>query len=171
MHGIGWLLVVASVVGPASVPAGSGAPAPLVALRPLGERAARVLERGLAQSASFRTLVAAAGGARTVVYVALDPQLAIGLRGVTRLMRVSTGERMMLIVLSPRACDDDVVAVLGHELQHVAEMAEAGVTTMAEVEAHYRKHGIAGSAGRFETMAAWEAGTRVRSELASAPGK
>lgn len=170
MHGIGLLLVAVSLLGPAREPATVAAPALIIALRPLEARAARIVERGLARSASFRNLTANAG-ARTVVYVAMDPDLAAGLRGVTRLMRASADDRMMLIVLNPRACDDDLAAVLGHELQHVAEMTEARVTTTAEVEAHYRKHGISGSEGRFDTLAAWEAGKRIRMELAAATGK
>lgn len=170
MHGIGLLLVVAALAVPAREPVAVGASVVIGAVRPLEARAARILDHGVARSASFRRLMASAG-AGTIVYVAMDAHLASGLRGVTRLMGASAGVTRMVIVLNPRACDDDLAAVLGHELQHVAEMTAARVTTTAEVDAHYRTHGIRGYGGRFETIAALEAGARVLMELASAPGK
>ena len=137
------------------------------AVRPLEPRAVRLLERGLAASDTFRTLMAEISPSRAVVYVDMDAYLDSGLRGVTRLLRGTADERMMLIVLNPRAVDDDLVAVLGHELQHVKEMVLAKLRTPRDVETYYRAFGLGGMARRYETREALAVESRVRLELAS----
>lgn len=166
MHTLNALVIVLALVGAASAQEG---PVPTVSpsVRPLDARGERILARGLAGSTSLRALVDEVSLLRAVAYVQMDSYLPLGLRGTTRLMGVSGDIRRMVVLLNPRASDDDLVAMLAHELQHVAEMARAGVTTTAEVEAHYRRHGIVGPVGRYETTAALAAGSRVQNELAA----
>lgn len=166
MHTLNALVVVLSLFGASNSPEGR-VQAESPSVRPLDARGVRVFERGLAGSSSFRALVTEVSLLRAVAYVKMDPDLAIGLRGSTRLMGASGDTRRMVIVLNPRATDNELVALLAHELQHVVEMARAGVATVAEVEAHYRRHGTTGPKGRYETTAALAAGSRVQNELAS----
>jgi hypothetical protein len=165
MDSIGALLVAISLLD-GSVP-NPAAPVPASTLRPLGGRATRLVAIGMSRSETFRTLAADAKRAGAVVYVELDPYLSRGLRGVTRLLRAGAEDRMLLVVMNPRSSDEELVAVLGHELQHVKEIALARLGTPPEVEAHYRRHGIRSGDRRYETRDAVEAGRRVRLELSA----
>ena len=67
---------------------------------------------------------------------------------------------------------DALVAVLGHELQHVAEVASAPEVRSLEAFArHYDRTGLrmpapAGGGRRYETIAALVVESRIREELA-----
>ena len=81
----------------------------------------------------------------------------MGRAGSNRYLRVTVGSLHHQSV---------VVALLGHELQHAAEVADAPEVQTAEAFARfYRRIGVPTGAGRYDSLAAQSAGRIVRAEL------
>lgn len=79
-------------------------------------------------------------------------------------------------VLVEIACGDSLhnqLAMLGHELRHAVEIADAAwIRTDADLAAHYRRIGMETAIAdqqSFETLAAADTGRRVARELNAAP--
>jgi hypothetical protein len=86
----------------------------------------------------------------------------MGRGGTNRYLRVSVGSLHHESVM---------VALLGHELQHAAEVADApDVQTVHDFGEFYRRVGLPTGAGRYDSAAAQSAGRAVRAELRSRPG-
>jgi hypothetical protein len=73
--------------------------------------------------------------------------------------------RMLRILVDPRAADHDLMASIGHELQHAVEvLSHRSVTSSSEMTLLYTR--ICNVCGpSFETNAAGKAGDAVRDEL------
>lgn len=138
-------------------------------LRHADSTAATLLAEGRRRSATFRQLADAIQAADVLVFVETRPRLAsagsvvfAGSTGSTRILRVR--------VRTP-GCTDPLVAVLGHELAHVMELAAAPeVTSEDTLAAHYERVGLrmsmtATAVRRYETTAAREVEGRIRDEL------
>ena len=89
-------------------------------------------------------------------------------RGNTRLVSSGGGFRRVAVRISVSLAPDDQIAVLGHELQHVCELADAPNVTDAQTMAQlFQRIGDPGNrAGdRYETAAAQTVERRVREEV------
>jgi hypothetical protein len=76
------------------------------------------------------------------------------------------GYRILRVMVDPRKPDWDVMASIGHELQHAVEvLSNASLTTMAAVYLFF-SHGQT-SGDSFETSEAIKAGNSVRNEVGS----
>jgi len=139
-------------------------------LRCLDADAARLLARAVALSPSVRSLVSKIEQSDLVVYIRMDDRLT-RYWGATTFMAAAAGLRYVMVGLTPRAYDDDLVAMLGHELQHVVEIADAtNVRDVAALETLYRRIGWAGAFGNeYETAAAVDIGRQVAREVTRAP--
>lgn len=132
-----------------------------------------MIDRALVQSATLRALVAHLDEADVIVYLRIVDSLPRETCGRTRLVGASSGWRYLSIDLSDRLSGVDLLSILGHELQHAVEIADAGVLDQPSLVDLYERisatQGVNGLvAGRwFETAAAIAIGRRVRSELAS----
>ena len=72
----------------------------------------------------------------------------------------------MRIQISLRGDSEDAVAVLGHELQHAVEVAEAfDVNDQDGLAKLYQRIGIRGGEHVYDTVAAQQMGKTVRREL------
>src|SRR5690349_1433881 len=79
----------------------------------------------------------------------------------------ATGFRYVRIQLALRGAPEDAIAVLGHELQHAVEVAEAiDVIDAGGLEKLYRRIGVRSGPQVYDTIAAQELGKVVRRELA-----
>ena len=130
-----------------------------------------LIDDALATSATVRALVERINASDVVVYVAceIDP----GSRGPGRLNFISAagGYRYVLVRIRPRR-RTDAIAILAHELQHAAEIAEMpSVVDEASLAREYARIGYRNSGSHsglaFDTRAAVDTGRRVEQELRS----
>lgn len=147
-------------------------PAP-VRVRAVDPAASRLLERGLLLSPTFQTLVTTLERSDVFVYIeAAMPRRVRGLkclRGETRVAASTLGGRFLRITITVPDADSGLLATLGHELQHVVEIAAApDVTDDSHRVLYYRQHGISVGGQARCTLAAQEAGARVKAEIREA---
>jgi hypothetical protein len=74
------------------------------------------------------------------------------------------------VALSPSLSGNNAISILGHELQHVLEVADdASIVDDATLRRYYAKHGIAVRGGLdFDSESARDVGSDVRRDLVAA---
>jgi hypothetical protein len=132
------------------------------AIRPL-------LKRGFRQSAAFSTLVRRLHASDVIVYVEGVDRLPGSLDGRLVMLPVSNGFRYLRIQIAMHnARSEDLISLLGHELQHAVEIAEAlEVRDQAGMAKLYDRIGVRGGYHLYDTAAAQEMGRLVKRELTS----
>jgi hypothetical protein len=139
-------------------------------LRPADTTAARAFDRGLACCPTIRTLVRDIEASDVIVYVETgfvqQPALAR-----TVLMGAGTNTRYVRVTLHRMTSPDNLIELLGHELQHAVEIAQASeVRNHDAMLALYNRIGIRRNGPHhFETSLARETSIRVRSEIGRRP--
>jgi len=108
--------------------------------------------------------------ARIVVYVE-QSLLPSALRGRLVFVTTSGGWPYVRVQIDCRQIRDDQMVMLGHELRHAIEVADAGIANDASLQALYRTIGFAtdNTERRFESDAARDAALMVRRDLLSPP--
>ena len=135
-------------------------------VRPTSLAGRELIQTGMAQSATFRRLVHRIEASDVIVYVQLEPGLPTGVGGVLEFMAAGGDVRFLRISLGRQFQRPILVALLGHELQHAVEVAEApGVRSATQLEALYRSIGHPVGRHRYDSVAARFAGQTVRDEL------
>jgi hypothetical protein len=157
------LLALLTMV-PARVDAGLGEPDGRV--RTVDKMSRRVLDEGLARSATLRRLVAELERTDLIVYVRTAAFYSIE-RASTVLTAVTDEARYLRVSLHSKHSREALIALLAHELQHALELAAATeVRTERTFVEFYRRIGFDSQAReKFETRAATETTTAVRREL------
>jgi len=162
-------IVLACLLGASSAGAGPNPPViddPHARLRPTSELGRKVIDAGLARSATFRKLVAELETSDVIVYVLVRPNLPSDIGGMLEMMGHGPHDRYLRVSISSGHLLPVLVALLGHELQHVSEVVRAPeVDTAEELAALYRDIGVATGPGRYDSMAARETGFVVRTEF------
>jgi hypothetical protein len=137
-------------------------------VRDLGDaRIAQLINEGIHMSPTFRSLVDMIDATNGIVYVQRGDcghgvraclVLAIQVAGPSRILRV--------LVEVPRE-RREVIAAIGHELHHAADvLANPAVTTMEGMFFHFfDRRGSMSITGRFETIEAIRAGMQIEDEL------
>ena len=84
------------------------------------------------------------------------------------MMSTAHGMRYVLIQMGMGGDSlQDAIALLGHELEHANEIADApGVVDMHGFVALYEQIGVRNGAHQYETKMAQQAGRQIRRELA-----
>ncbi len=131
-----------------------------------------VIEEGCRRSPTFAGLVRDVERSNFVVYVEGVTTLRNGMKGA---LLHGTGGKYLRIHLKLDLPRDQQVAVLAHELQHVREVVQAGISAdAAEMEMLFRRIGgkrlAAGRRQQFETHAAIHAGDEVAADLGKKSG-
>jgi len=131
-----------------------------------------VIEEGCRRSPVFAGLVRDVDRSTYFVYVEGVATLRNGMRGA---LLHGTGTQYLRIHLKLDLPLYKKVAVLAHELQHVREVVQAGISAdAAEMEMLFRRIGgkqlAAGRRQQFETRAAIYAGDEVAADLRKNPG-
>ncbi len=136
-------------------------------VRAVDARIGRALADGLQRSATLARLVVALDRSDVIVYVESDLRLPMTLAGRMLLAATPGGTRYLRIQIARSAGGDDLIAIIGHELRHALEVADAPeVRDEASLIALYQAIGRAGQgAHRYDTVAAQHAGRQVRTEL------
>jgi hypothetical protein len=135
-------------------------------VRPMQNDAKRVLATGIAQSPTFRRLVDRLEQSNVIVYIELRPDMPAFRGGSLRFLAHSATDYFLKIHLNRQFTGKTLIALLGHELQHAVEVADAGGIGSAEdLRALYRRLGEPTGIDQFDTAAARNVGYRVREEL------
>ena len=142
-------------------------------LRPQDDRLTALIRAGSERSATFKSLIDRIEASRVIVYVAINPLMKPNLSGMLTWMTKAGGYRYVRISISNDLAPDQMIATIGHELQHAVEVIEdEAVRSEESLAALYRRIGQQSgnaSPSRWETDAAQRTGFVVRKELASVP--
>lgn len=139
-------------------------------VRPLDPMIARALSHGYADSPTFRALVARIDGSNVIVQIAQRDDVR-ACDGETQLLGAAGGYRYLLVTIRTHVPGRALVGLLAHELQHVAEIADARwVHDERSVRALYERIGETRGtcpthAACFETSDAIAIGYRVLREM------
>jgi hypothetical protein len=164
---------ILALLGPLAVPMPAPLPAPMSVtprLRPADVTAARAFDRALACCPTIRALVRDVEASDLIVYVETgfvqQPAMAR-----TVLMGAGTNIRYVRLTLHRLTSPDNLIELLGHELQHAVEIAQAPeVRDSDTMLGLYKRIGFhRRTATHFETIAARQIATRVRAEVAKRP--
>jgi hypothetical protein len=144
---------------------------PRAHVRAMQKEGAALLADGIAHSPSFRRLVNRIEQSDVIVYIDVRPDMRPGVGGSLRFLAESATDRFLRIQLNRTVARLWQVALLGHELQHAVEVAEApGIHSAADLRALYREIGVRTGADSYDSIAARQAGFTIRAEVAKAKG-
>jgi len=127
---------------------------------------------GIARSTFFAGLVARLDASDVIAYVETDCLMPESLQGRLTFMSIGGGRRYLMIQIACALTGSGQIAMIGHELQHAVEIANAeSVVDAASLGAEYRRIGFASRSQRpgcgYDSRAAIDAGYRVWRELVS----
>jgi hypothetical protein len=101
-----------------------------------------------------------------IVYIDIRPDMADSLGGSMRFLARSATNRFVRVNVNRHFQTPMQVALLGHELQHAVEVASAmDVNSASDLHRLYARLGVAIGQNAFDSVAARQAGYRVRDEL------
>jgi hypothetical protein len=137
-------------------------------VRAADTRTATLLMLGIERSATIRTLVNHIERQDVIVYLEMQPQLRKRLAGTLTWITATRDHRYVRVSINPELSTDAAIATLGHELQHVFEVANAPSIvcerTLAKFYQEHRGSNQVHSSG-WDTEAARVAGEDVRRDL------
>lgn len=137
-----------------------------VRLRPTQAMGRRLVSEGIERSPTIRRLVSELERSDVIVYIELRPDMAGGVVGSLRFVAPSATDRFLHISLNRRHAWSTLLAFLGHELQHAAEVAAApDVRSADDLRTFYRRTGIRVGRDAYDSTAAQETGRLVHAEL------
>jgi hypothetical protein len=126
------------------------------------------LATGVKASPTLRRIASSLEASDVVVYVVFEPSPTNGVAAHVSFISAAGGRRYLHVGIDPRFSGTQLIALLGHELQHAAEIAaEASVVDSRTLAEFYRRVGFGGTFGtreHFESDRAIEAGYRVGRE-------
>lgn len=136
-------------------------------VRPVDRRISQAIAEGLRRSATFARLVLALNRSDVIVYVETAPGMPSTLAGRMMMAAGRSQQRYLRIQITGAVRGNELIALLGHELQHALEVADSPtVRDERSLSALYETIGQRGLAPhRFDTLAAQNAGRQVRMEL------
>lgn len=155
----------ASALGPAEIRALLTSPARRV--RAADAIIEKSLADGLRRSSTLVDLVLALNRSDVIVYIQAAHELPSTLDGRLQLMPGPRGQRYLRIQIRVTLGPNDTIALIGHELRHAIEIAEAPeVSDQSTLIDLYERIGHRGRGlHRYDTLAAQTTGRRVRLEL------
>jgi hypothetical protein len=125
-----------------------------------------LIKAGYENSPTFAKLLKRLQRSDVYVYVEEVPRLPGALEGRLVILPPAHGTRYVRIQITRRGEPNDSIAVLGHELRHAVEVADApDVVDAVGLAALYRRIGIDRGNNEFDTLEAQETGKRVLKEL------
>lgn len=141
-------------------------------IRPQDQRLTDLLQAGMSRSATFRALVDRIEASNVIVYVSLSPLMKPSLAGKLTWMTRAGEFRYLRASINTELNADLMISTLAHELQHAVEVIEdERVIDQRSLVELYKRIGRPSSSAvpsGWETVAAQEAGSRVRRELVAA---
>src|SRR5262245_38055700 len=137
-------------------------------IRPSGDYERTLLTDGLSRSYTFRRLVERLHESDVIVHVMARPvRAALSIDGGLQFLGATTTDRIVRVVLFRNIDHERMIAMLGHELQHAVEVANAPeLRSQRALDAYYRLHGVRGDLGQ-DTSEAREVEWKIRTEVGS----
>ena len=128
------------------------------------------IAEGFVRSAFFRDLVEQLDASDVIVYVESDCQMPSPMGGRLTFMSSAGGRRYVLVRIACLLDGRSQIAMLGHELRHAVEIADAGsIVDEPSLADAYQRIGFASGVMRagtgYDSRAAINAGRRVWEEL------
>ena len=134
-------------------------------VRCLDKESLKLLDSVREQSVTARRMIERLESSDMITYVRIAPTFG-RLRATTRILGHVEDARFVLISITSLASRADRALLLGHELQHAVELAEAPwVRNDQGMVEMYERIGWRESSNAYETPAAVEAGRVVREEI------
>jgi hypothetical protein len=126
-----------------------------------------LIAEGVRRSETFARLVAALNDTDVIVYIAQGRGLPAGVEGRIQLVPIVHFQRYLRIEVRTDLPQDQVIAIIAHELRHALEIGTAPeVRDDAAVKRLYQRIGISADGGHaFDTIAAQRTGRQVQWEL------
>ena len=153
----------------APLPESAALDAPTRHVRTTNKSMTRLLARGYRRSPTLAAIVTKLQHSDVFVYIEEVPRLPGALEGRLMMLPRAHEHRYVRIQIALRGSPEDTIALLGHELRHALEVAEApSVSDQAGLERLYARIGVSGGAHQYDTVAAQETGRAVRKELLAA---
>ena len=138
-------------------------------LRVLSRSIETLLDISMQRSAIIRSLVDRLNDSDVFVYLDFDSSARLNIVGRTTFMTKTAGRRYIRVGISGAQTRDLQIAVLGHELQHAVEIADAyEVVDVATLKAFYKRSGFergCGTTSCFDSDRAIDTGRRVWREI------
>jgi hypothetical protein len=135
-------------------------------LRPVDPVARRLLAVGHTRSTFFRSLVERIQRSDLIVYICTEPVLLPGVDGRLQFAVSVPNARYLRVTVRDTLAPDQLVAILGHELMHAVEVADAHEARDRQgFRQLYARIGHSHDGVAFDTTAAVDAGHRVFAEL------
>jgi hypothetical protein len=162
--------IVAVGIGGHAV-AKSPAPAnPFARVRPMQPLVEKLVATGMGRSAAFRQLVRQIEASDVIVYIEARRDLRAGLGASMRFIATSASDRFVKIHLDANHNPHVLVALLGHELQHVVEVAQnRSIRSADDLRVFYKKLGLRTGPDSYDSEAARQMGYLVREQLLGRP--
>jgi len=135
-------------------------------VRPADKAIAEAIAKGMRRSGTFAHLVLALNKSDVIVYIESGRLMPTSIVGRLLLAAGPEGTRYLRIQVSGHPGSNDMVALVGHELRHALEVAESDVRDEAGLIALYERIGHPSTGiHQYDTLAAQDAGRRVKAEL------
>jgi hypothetical protein len=162
------LLLALSGPVPAPAPAAATPRTREYHVRTLDMRVREWITSGVSRSRTFETLLARLATSDLIVYITVSDRIPGGVAGQMSFVARTGPVRYVRIELVPDGSPNEMIALLGHELQHAVEVADNPRVVDSQTLAAFYVHtsGTPTEAGRYDSVAARLAGQRVRTELA-----
>jgi hypothetical protein len=143
-------------------------------IRPESPILISVIATAADRSTTFRSLIERIEQSDLIVYITCERFDTSSLSGRTALAVVQPGVRYVRVEIRCHQSDQAVASIVGHELQHVVEIAaSSSVVDESSFAQLFSTIGFATCRWprleQFETMAAIRAGERVRAEMIQHP--
>ena len=137
-------------------------------VRCLDTESRQLVEKVSAQSPTVRRMLARLEASDLITYIQITPSFQ-RLRATTRIIGTVPEARFVLVTIVSMTSETDRIQLIGHELQHVLELAEAPtVRDEAGMVEMYERIGWRESSRAYETAAAVDAGRTVKLEVLAA---
>ena len=165
-----WLLLTLSAFANHASPVAVSLASPHCHVRAVDSRVAAALAEGLRRSPTFAGLIAAINSSDVMVYIESVHGMPESIAGRMQLTTKGNRFRYVRIQVSKRLFPDELISVIGHELQHAVELAQhPDVQSEAALIDLYRRIGAGSSSMlRFDTEAAVRIGAQVLREIRQA---
>ena len=125
-----------------------------------------LMRRGFRESRTFKDLVTRLQRSDVIVYIEAVPRLPGALEGRMMMLPRVYDHRYVRIQIALRGSTEDSIALLGHELHHAVEVAEAvDVHDNGSLARLYQRIGLSRGGHLYDTAGAQDAGRRIRQEL------
>lgn len=161
------LLLVAST----AIAAQQEPPAAVPRVRSANPAIATLIATGMTNSRTFRSIIERINATDGVVYVE-QGDCGNAIRACLRAVAKSVGNRIVLVRIRLPKSDRDVVATIGHELQHALEILnDPAVTDSAAMYRFYTREARRRLGGGFETAEAVKVEQAVHAEMRSSIGR